>query len=48
MCILFVDDEAIIAMVAADVLEEAGHAVMTAGRISVAMQLLERHPGHFT
>ncbi len=48
MCILFVEDEAIVLMIAEEALQDAGHEVMVARRGDDAVRLIERHPGHFT
>ena len=48
MCILLVEDEAIILMLAAEVLEEAGHEVLTASHVPEAINLIEQHLGRFT
>jgi len=47
MCILFVEDEPIIAMVAAEALEDAGHQVITAATGDAAATYLDSMPGHF-
>ena len=48
MCILYVEDEPLILMITAFCLEGAGFKVMTADNGLDAVDLLERHPGHFT
>ena len=48
MCILFVEDEPIVTMVAEDALHDAGHQVMTADHAPAAVGLLADHPNHFT
>lgn len=48
MCILFVDDEFIITMVAEDALRDAGHEVMTATDAAEGIQFIKAHPGHFS
>ena len=48
MCILFVDDEPLIALVAEDAFKDADHEVMTAGSATAAIGLIARHPNHFT
>ena len=48
MCVLFVDDEFLISMVVEDALIDAGYHVMTAPNAPAAVELLQRHPGHFT
>ena len=48
MCVLFVDDEPLIAMVVEDALRDAGHDVMTASDAPAAVTLLRQHPRKFT
>ena len=48
MCILFVEDEFMITMMAEEALLEAGHEVMTAAHAPAAVGLISDHPGHFT
>ena len=48
MCILFVDDESIIVMVADDALRDAGHEVMTARDALAAVKLVRDYPGRFS
>jgi CheY-like chemotaxis protein len=48
MCILVVEDEFLIAMLIEDALTEAGHSVIIALDGQHALDLLEKHPGHFT
>lgn len=48
VCVLLVEDEPIILMATAFCLEGAGFQVMTADDGLHAIDLLERHPGHFT
>ena len=48
MCILFVEDEFLIVMMAEEALQDAGHEVMTAPHASAAVRLIADHPGHFT
>ena len=48
MCILFVDDEFIIAMMAEDALRGAGHEVMVAEHAPAAVRLITDYPDHFT
>ncbi len=48
MCVLLVEDEAIILMVLQDVFVEAGHQVMSAATVAEGVLLLEQHPGHFS
>jgi CheY-like chemotaxis protein len=48
MCILFVEDEFIITMMAEEALLGAGHKVMTAGHAAAAIDLIAGHPDHFT
>ena len=47
MCILFVEDEYLIAMMAEDALHDAGHKVMTAPHAPAAVRLIADHPGRF-
>lgn len=48
MCILFVEDEPIITMVACDALSEAGHDVVPASSGQEAIELLAAEPDRFT
>ena len=48
MCVLFVDDEPLIAMVVEDALRDAGHDVMIAEHAPAAVELLRQYPGRFT
>lgn len=48
MCVLFVDDEPLIAMVMEDALSDAGREVMTAEHAPAAVTLLRHHPGKFS
>ena len=48
MCILFVENDFIIAVAAEDALRGAGHRVMTAAHTSEAVNLINDHPDYFT
>ena len=48
MCILFVEDEYFIAMMAKDALQDAGHQVMTAPHAPAAVRLILDYPDRFT
>ena len=48
MCILVVEDEPLILMVAAHSLEDDGHEVVTASHAPAAVELIEARPGIFT
>ena len=48
MCILFVDDEVLITMVAEDTLRDAGHKVMTACHVQGALGLMADHANCLT
>jgi CheY-like chemotaxis protein len=48
MCILFVEDEPVILMVAEEALKDAGHAVIVARDGPEAFAHLEQHPRHFS
>ena len=48
MCILFVEDETVITMMAECALRDAGHEVMAAEHASAAVGLIADHPGHFS
>ena len=47
MCILFVEDEFLITMMAEDALHDAGHEVMTAPHAPAAVRLIADHPDIF-
>ena len=47
MCILFVEDEVVIAMVMQDVFQDAGHEVVLAGHAADAVLLLSQNVGRF-
>ena len=48
MCVLMVEDEPLILMLAAECLEDAGHEVMTAGHGLEAITLIEQWPTRFS
>ena len=48
MCVLIVEDEPLILMMAAECLEDAGHDVMTAEHGLEAITLIEAWPGKFS
>ena len=48
MCILFVDDELIIGLLAEDALQDAGHEVVAARDAPTAVRLVQDHPGEFS
>ena len=48
MCVLIVEDELLIRMSAASILEEAGHEVEEAGTADAALRMIEANPKRYT